>query len=87
MTPVRLEPADNRSRVKHSTTEPLRSLVYDMHLQENTLYYLKIGAKVTQTFAQYPPYHVIYASAKFDVATSNGLGGYAVTIIYIVGSS
>ena len=25
MTPVRLEPADLRSRVKHSTTEPLRS--------------------------------------------------------------
>ena len=26
MTPVRLEPADPRSRVKHYTTEPLRSL-------------------------------------------------------------
>ena len=25
MTPVRLEPADPQSRVKHSTTEPLRS--------------------------------------------------------------
>ena len=87
VTPVRLEPSAPRSRVKHSTTEPLRSLVYDMHLQENTLNYLKIGAKVTQTVAQYPPYHVIYASAKLEVATSNGLGGYAVTIKYIVGSS
>ena len=28
MTPVRLEPAALRSRVKHSTTEPLRSLVH-----------------------------------------------------------
>ena len=28
MTPVRLEPAALRSRVKHSTTEPLRSLPY-----------------------------------------------------------
>ena len=28
VTPVRLEPAAPRSRVKHSTTEPLRSLVY-----------------------------------------------------------
>ena len=28
MTPVRLEPAALRSPVKHSTTEPLRSLVY-----------------------------------------------------------
>ena len=27
MTPVRLEPAALRSRVKHSTTEPLRSLI------------------------------------------------------------
>ena len=27
VTPVRLEPAAPRSRVKHSTTEPLRSLV------------------------------------------------------------
>ena len=26
MTPVRLEPAASRSRVKHSTTEPLRTL-------------------------------------------------------------
>ena len=32
MTPVRLEPTAPRSRVKHSTTEPLRSLLlsYDV---------------------------------------------------------
>ena len=30
MTPVRLEPATLRSRVKHSTTEPLRSLITKM---------------------------------------------------------
>ena len=30
MTPVRLEPAAPRSRVKHSTTEPLRSLSMDL---------------------------------------------------------
>ena len=29
MTPVRLEPAALRSRVKHSTTEPLRSHFYE----------------------------------------------------------
>ena len=28
VTPVRLEPAAPRSRFKHSTTEPLRSLIY-----------------------------------------------------------
>ena len=31
MTPVKLEPAAPRSRVKHSTTEPLRSLA--LHVQ------------------------------------------------------
>ena len=31
MTPVRLEPAAFRSRVKHSTTEPLRSLLFIGH--------------------------------------------------------
>ena len=41
MTPVRLEPTAPRSRVKHSTTEPLRSLhclcfVYDEQEQFST---------------------------------------------------
>ena len=31
MTPVRLEPAALRSRVKHSTTEPLRSLHFKVN--------------------------------------------------------
>ena len=36
MTPVRLEPAALRSRVKHSTTEPLRSLYFGLqnHLRD-----------------------------------------------------
>ena len=29
MAPVRLEPEASRYRIKHSTTEPLRSLGYD----------------------------------------------------------
>ena len=33
--------------------------------------------KVTQNFAQYPLQHVNYTAAKFEVATSNGLGGDA----------
>ena len=33
MTPVRLEPATLRSRVKHSTTEPLRSRYIKSHLE------------------------------------------------------
>ena len=48
MTPVRLEPAALRSRVKHSTTEPLRSLyvghiglrrLTDGHLGRNLEYF------------------------------------------------
>ena len=39
VTPVRLEPAAPRSRVKLSTTEPLRSLLYN--LNENETYYPK----------------------------------------------
>ena len=30
--------------------------------------------KVTQNIAQYSLHHVIYAPAKLEVATSNGLG-------------
>ena len=35
--------------------------------------------KVTRNVAQYPLHHVIYASTKFEVATSNGLGGHTIT--------
>ena len=35
VTPVRLEPAALRSRVKHSTTEPLRSLSWHMPQQNS----------------------------------------------------
>ena len=41
MTPVKLDPAAPRSRVKHSTTEPLRSLImliaYEERTQANTI--------------------------------------------------
>ena len=53
----------------------LRIMVKKMHLQENKLFDLdpKVKAnKVTQNIAQYPRYHVTYATAKFDVATSHG---------------
>ena len=40
------------------------------------MYYLTfdLGFKVTQNIAQYPLHHVTYTPAKFEVATSNGLG-------------
>ena len=43
-----------------------------MHLQEKTLFDLDLGDKVSQKVAQYPRHHVIYAPAKFDIATSHG---------------
>ena len=47
MTPVRLAPAALRSRVKHSTTEPLRSLFFFFfffsgRLREVLLYFLPV---------------------------------------------
>ena len=50
-----------------------------MHLQENTLFYLDLGVKVTRNVTQYPLHHVIFASTKFEAATSNGLGEDTIT--------
>ena len=50
-----------------------------MQLQENTLFGLDLGIKVTRNVAQYPLHHVTYSAAKFEVATSNGLGEGAFT--------
>ena len=44
-----------------------------MHLQENSLF--EFGVKVTQNVTQYPLHHVTYSATKFEVATSNRLGG------------
>ena len=35
--------------------------------------------KVTLNVAQYPLHHVTYSPTKFEVATSNGLGGVTFT--------
>ena len=43
-----------------------------MHLQENTLFDLDLGVKVTQNIVQHPWHHVTYSPAKFDIATSQG---------------
>ena len=50
-----------------------------MHLNENTLFDLALRVKVTQDVAQYPLYHMTYSDTKFEVATSNSLGGDAFT--------
>ena len=40
---------------------------------------LDLGGKVTPNVAQYPLHHVTYSATKFEVATSNGLGGDSFT--------
>ena len=40
---------------------------------------LDLGVKVTGNVAQYRLHHVIYASTKFEVARSNGLGEDTIT--------
>ena len=55
-----------------------------MHVQGNTLYDLDLGIKVTQNDTKYAPYYVICAPVKFEAATSNSLGGYALTSKYII---
>ena len=52
-----------------------------MCLQENTLFYLWV--KATQNVAKYPLHGVTYSGTKFEVATSNSLGGDAFTRKYI----
>ena len=53
-----------------------------MHLQENSIFDLDLGVKVTQNVAKYPLYHVTYSATKFKVATSNCLGRDTITRKY-----
>ena len=55
-----------------------------MDLQENTLYDLNLGVKVTQNVAQYHPHHVAYAPVNFEVAMSNSMGEDAFTRKFII---
>ena len=49
--------------------QKIHYLTFDLDLEVN----------VTQNVTQYPLHHVIYASTKFEVATSNGLGEDTIT--------
>ena len=55
-----------------------------MHSQENISCDLDLVDKVTQNDVQYPPNHMTYVPAKFEVAMSNGLGEDAFTSKYII---
>ena len=43
-----------------------------------------LGVKATQNVAQYPLHHVNYSDTKFEVATSNNVGGDIFTRKYII---
>ena len=43
-----------------------------------------VGVKVIQNVAQYPLHHVTYTATKFEIATSNGIGGDTFTCKYII---
>ena len=48
-------------------------MVKKIHLQENTLFDLDLGVKVTQNVAQCPLHHVTYAPTEFEVTMSKDL--------------
>ena len=50
-----------------------------MPLQENTLFDLGQGVKVTGNVALYPLYHVTYSGTNFEFSTFNSLEGDAFT--------
>ena len=52
-----------------------------MYLQEHIFFDLDLRVNVAQNIAKYPLHHVTYAPAKFEVAMSNVLGGYAFSLI------
>ena len=51
----------------------------EMHLQEIHYLTFDLDLGVTRNVTQYPLLHVIYASTKFEVATSSGLGEDTIT--------
>ena len=55
-----------------------------MHLQENSIFDLDLGVKVTGNVAQYLLHYVTYSATKFEAATSNRLGGDTFTRKYII---
>ena len=42
-----------------------------------------LGSRSHKIMPQYLPRHMTYAPAKFEVATANGLGGYAIIKKYL----
>ena len=59
-----------------------QKLKEEKHLQVNSIF--DLGVKITGNVAQYPLHHVTYPATKFEVATSNPLGGDTFTRKYII---
>ena len=55
----------------------------EMHYKKIHYMALTLG-KVMQNVVQYPPHHMTFAPAKFEVATPNSLGEDAFTRNYII---
>ena len=79
MTPVRLEPAALRSRVKHSTTEPLRSLPYQRisTVSERTVFPNKACSDVSRAILPH-----IFTHDPYPAALS-GVYRLFTTIVYL----
>ena len=56
---------------------PRLTVKEEIHLQENT--FLDLWDKVKRNAVQFPLHHVTYSALKFEVATSNSLGGNTFT--------
>ena len=50
------------------------AVLVEMYLQENTVFDLDLGIKVTWNIAKHPLHHVTYAYAKSELVTPNRLG-------------
>ena len=72
------------SHMHLQSLELLRSMVYEMQLQDNTLYDLELGVKVTKNLPKYPRLHMTHVPAKLEVGTCNSLGKDAFTRKYTI---
>ena len=59
----------------------------EMHLQKNKYFDISLVAKVTQNVTMYPLHQVTYTPVKFEVATSNRLGGDKIARNMALGST
>ena len=74
------EVATSKDLGEDAFTRKIKYLTFDLDLVVKVTY----KVKVTQNVAQCPLHHVTYIATKFEVATSNRLGGDTFTRKYII---